>query len=237
MLVEGTREVSAALEHSVDIREVFHCDDLVRDSESRHVLASCRSRGIHCTPCSEAVFRKLVYRENPGGLIAVARTITRTIESLELSGCPLLLIAVSLEKPGNLGAILRVADAANVDAVVVCDACTDTANPNVVRASAGALFSVPVATAGTDDVLAWLRKHKIAIVAARPDADRIYTDQDWTPPTAIALGTESQGLTERWMREADAQVRIPMQGRVDSLNVSTVASVLTFEALRQRDCG
>ncbi len=234
MLVEGTREIAAAVEHLAEIQQVFHCDALLRDDTERRLLDDCHSREIPCTPCSEPVFRKLVYRENPGGLLAVARANLPGIETIQLSACPLLLVAVSLEKPGNLGAILRIADAANADAVVLCDACIDAGNPNVIRASAGARFSVQIATATTAEFLAWAGHNSIRVVAATPRAKGTYTDYNWTDPTAIALGTEAEGLAENWFQEADAQVRIPMRGKVDSLNVSTVASVLVFEALRRR---
>jgi RNA methyltransferase, TrmH family len=160
--------------------------------------------------------------------------VRRALADLQLPADPLLVVAEAIEKPGNLGTILRSADAAGVAALVVCDRCTDVNNPNVVRASIGTLFTVPVAEAGSAETLAWLRANGAQILAATPHAEREYTDVDLRGPTAIVVGTEQYGLSDAWMREADLRVRIPMLGQADSLNVAAATTILLYEAVRQR---
>jgi TrmH family RNA methyltransferase len=174
------------------------------------------------------------YRENPDGWLAVFPIPDIRIDELAPSDSPLLIVAESIEKPGNLGAILRSADAAQVDALLVCDPRVDAWSPNVVRASRGALFSVPVVECSNASALAWLKRHKIKVVAATPAAHLVYSDVDLREPVAIAVGTEDKGLTGFWMSEADLRVRIPMLGKVNSLNVSVSAALIVYEALRQR---
>ena len=176
----------------------------------------------------------MAYREGPDGWLAVMPILSRPLNSLSLPPTPLLLVAESVEKPGNLGAMLRSADAAGVDGVIVCDPTTDVNNPNVVRSSKGTLFSVPVAEAASAEALDWLRLHKILIVAATPQAKIIYTQADLHGPVAIVVGTEKEGLTPTWLKAADVAVSIPMRGRVNSLNVATAATLMMYEAVRQR---
>jgi TrmH family RNA methyltransferase len=184
--------------------------------------------------CTAPVFEKLAYRDRPEGLLALAPQLTCTLAKLKLPPNPLVLVAESIEKPGNLGTLLRSADAAGAHAVIVADPRTDVHNPNVVRASTGMLFAVPLAVADTAEVLAWLRERNIRILAATPHTDKNYTDVDMTAGVAIVVGTEQVGLSEVWMRAADLQVRIPMLGKADSLNVAQAATLLLYEAVRQR---
>jgi TrmH family RNA methyltransferase len=185
------------------------------------------------------VFRKISYRDRPDGLLAIAPQRHQHLDALEqrLRGRanPFLVIAEAIEKPGNLGTILRSSDAVGLDALLVCDACTDIFNPNVVRASVGTLFTVPVIECTSEAAIPWLKARKIALLAATPQATSDYTRVDLTVPLAIAVGTEQLGLSERWMQAADLQVRIPMRGVADSLNVAMATTLLLYEVLRQRE--
>lgn len=183
---------------------------------------------------SRAVFEKISYRENPDGWLGILPMPSLKLEDMTLSGIPLVLLAQSVEKPGNLGAILRTADAANVDVVLVCDPRADIWNPNVIRASRGAVFAVNVVEVDSSRALTWLRSKGMRVIAATPSASEIYTNVDMKEAIAIAVGTEDEGLTDFWMENADARVKIPMQGKVNSLNVSIAAALLTYEARRQR---
>ncbi|HEX4721119.1 MAG TPA: RNA methyltransferase, partial [Pseudonocardiaceae bacterium] len=180
------------------------------------------------------VFEKIAYRESPDGWLAVVRTVPTDLAALDLSPNPLALVCESVEKPGNLGAMLRTADAVGADAVIAAQPITDWGNPNVVRASKGTVFAVPVAAADSVDVLAWARKGGLRVVAATPDTDTLFTDVDLSGPTVIAVGSEKHGLTDAWLEPADVLVRIPMAGLVNSLNVATSAAIMLYEALRQR---
>ena len=176
----------------------------------------------------------MAYRDNPDGWLAVLPAVRRALDDLPAAERPLLLIAESIEKPGNLGALLRSADAAGVTGVIVCDPATDLNNPNVVRSSRGTLFTVPVAEATAAEAFAWLRARGIPIVAATPQATQTFTQADLSGPVAIAVGAEHDGLSAAWLAQASVQVSIPMRGRVNSLNVSAAAALLLYEAVRQR---
>jgi len=183
---------------------------------------------------TRAVFQKISYRENPDGWAGLFTAPQYSLAELKLSSTPLIVIAVSVEKPGNLGAILRTADAAKADAVLVCDPRVDVWNPNVIRASRGAVFAVPTLEVGSIEALAWLRSHQIKILAATPSAEEFYTSIDLCEPVAIAVGTEDEGLTDFWMNNADIKVKIPMMGKVNSLNVSIATALILYESVRQR---
>jgi TrmH family RNA methyltransferase len=234
MLVEGYREILRAVENGHRPLSVFFCPDLFLGGNEPDLLGRCREGGAELVECSAPVFGKMSYRDRPDGLLAVAPQVRRALGSLGVPRNALLVVAESIEKPGNLGSILRSADAAGTDAVIVCDRCTDINNPNVVRASIGALFSVPVAEAPTRETLVWLRDRRIRILAATPHAKRLYTDVDLRTATAIVVGAEQYGLSSPWMEQADVAVRIPMKGQSDSLNVAAAATILLFEAVRQR---
>jgi TrmH family RNA methyltransferase len=186
---------------------------------------------------NRAVFEKMSYREHPDGWLGVFPIPQTSLDDLKLSQSPLIIVAESVEKPGNLGAILRTADAAHVDALLVCDPRVDVWNPNVVRASRGALFSVPVVESENESALKWLNAHSIRVLAATPSADELYFNIDLSEPVAIAVGTEDEGLTEFWMNGADVKVKIPMMGNVNSLNVSVSTALILYEAVRQRRIG
>jgi RNA methyltransferase, TrmH family len=225
-LVEGVDEIKLALAAGHKPATIVSAPDLTR----RDVDVAEGERLTVTNP----VFAKLSVRHNPDGWLAVFERPVQLAEDLRLSEPALLLVMESLEKPGNLGAILRTADAARVDGVLVCDEHTDLYSPNVVRASRGALFSVPVVELASQEALTFLDGRAIQVVAANPNAGVEYQQADLSGPIAIALGTEDAGLSDLWLTRADVQVRIPMHGRVNSLNVSVAAALLLYEALRQR---
>jgi TrmH family RNA methyltransferase len=230
ILVEGRYELELALASGIVIQESYYCKELAGGSQAAF-------RGLEPVPVTRAVFEKMSYRDNPDGWLAVVPVPKRSLDSLSLSPIPFLILAESVEKPGNLGAMLRTADAAGVDGLLVCDARTDLYNPNVVRASRGTLFTVHAVETGNAEALSWLRQHGIRVLAATPQAERLYTDVDLSGPLCIAVGTEDEGLTDFWMEQADHKVRIPMAGRVNSLNVSASMAIILYEAVRQRQRG
>jgi TrmH family RNA methyltransferase len=181
------------------------------------------------------VFDKIAVRENSGGVLAVAEQKTHRLDEIKLKENPLVLVLESVEKPGNLGAILRTADAAGVDAVIICDPQTDFYNPNVIRSSIGCLFTVQTASASSEETLAWLKKNNIAVYCTYLKASQRYHLVDFKKPCAIVMGTEATGLSEVWVNASTANIIIPMQGAIDSMNVSTATAVVVFEAKRQRN--
>lgn len=237
MLVEGYRETKRALDNGVRPSAFFFCRPLFLGTNEDALLAAAAATGAEMFDCSEPVFRKMAYRDRPDGLLAVAPARRRGLADLALPPNPLLLVMEHVEKPGNLGTMLRSADAGGVHAAIVCDRCTDVFNPNAVRASIGTIFTVPVVEVSSDEAIAWLRARGIRILAATPSAERLHTDCDLTCGVAVAVGSEQYGLTGRWMEEADERVRIPMLGQSDSLNVAAAATILIFEAVRQRLAG
>ena len=234
MIVEGYREILRALDNGHPPSQLFICPALYLGENEPALIARCAAAGAEVIECAAPVFEKIAYRDRPEGLLALAPQLKCTLADLKLPDRPLLLVAESIEKPGNLGTMLRSADAAGAHAVIVADPRTDIHNPNVVRASTGMLFAVPLAVADTADIIAWLRGRKIRILAATPHTDRDYTDVDMTQGVAIVVGTEQVGLSDVWMKAADMQVRIPMLGKADSLNVAQAATLLLYEAVRQR---
>jgi TrmH family RNA methyltransferase len=234
MIIEGYREVKRALDNRHVPSELFFCSEFFQGRNEPALLKRCRQAGTRMLECTGAVFGKLSYRDRPDGLLAVASQVRGCLDSLKMRGNPLLVIAESIEKPGNLGTIVRSADAAGVDALIVCDRCTDINSPNVVRASIGTIFAVPVVEAATDETIRWLAGHSIRALAASPHAETVYTDTDMTPGTAIVVGAEQYGLSRAWLESPHLQTRIPMMGQSDSLNVATAATILLYEAVRQR---
>ena len=232
-LVEGLAEIELALAAGVQPRTIYYCPALATP-ESLPLAGQAAQRGAEVIQVTRPVFEKISYREGPDGWLAVVPAIKAGLNQLQPGPRPLVLICAGLEKPGNLGAILRTADAAGVAAVIAADAVTDWGNPNVVRASKGTVFSVPVASAPTAEVLDWLTARRLQVVAATPDATRLVTEADLTGPTAVAVGAEQTGLSQKWLEKADVRVRIPMFGKADSLNVSTSAAIILYEAVRQR---
>jgi TrmH family RNA methyltransferase len=233
-LVEGYEELSLALASGAQPVELFYAPVYFRDAAQRALVAQCQARGAACYEVSERVFAKLAYREHPDGWLGTFAFQPRPLDALRLSDTPFVVICEGVEKPGNLGAILRTADAARADAVIACDPRTDWANPNVIRASKGALFAVQVAAAESRETLAWLRQRAIRVIVATPAAQLPYSAPDYRVGVAIALGAEKEGLSRLWLENADAAVAIPMFGKVNSLNVSAAAALLLYEVVRQR---
>jgi TrmH family RNA methyltransferase len=233
-IVEGDKEYCRAIEFEYQFTSIFVCFDLISEAYFE-ALSSEMNSNAEVFPVSKDVFDKIAYREGSGGIIALARPKSHTLADLKLPQNPLLLILEAVEKPGNLGAILRTADAAGVDAVIVCDPQTDIYNPNVVRSSIGCLFSVPLAVCNSDEAIAWMKSQHIAIYCTYLKAAVPYTEVDFAKPSAIVMGTESEGITPKWVAAADRNIIIPMQGSADSMNVSTSAAVVVFEACRQRN--
>ena len=234
LIVEGYREVKRALDNSVPVERLFYCPALYQGKNEPTIVARCAQAEVPLFECTEAAFRKIAYRDRPEGLLALCPQIRRTLADLKLPANPFLVIGEHIEKPGNLGTMLRTSDAAGADALIVCDRCTDINNPNVVRASIGTLFTVPVAEASTPETIAWLKAKGIRTVAASPHATKNYTQVDMTQPIAVIVGAEQFGLSDTWMDQADELVRIPMLGQADSLNVAAAATILLYEVVRQR---
>lgn len=234
-VVEGFEELGLALDAGVRPRTLFYATDLMLDpDEQLRVVDDVRASGVETIRVSRAAFEKVAYREGPDGFIALVPAVRAGLGDLDLPPEPLLLVCEGLEKPGNLGAMVRTADAAGVDAVIAVDPVTDWGNPNVVRGSKGTVFSVAVASATLDETLEWLSGNGIRLVATTPDTETLHTEADLTGPVAIAVGTEKFGLTDEALRAAQERVRIPMHGRVNSLNASAAAAIVVYEAVRQR---
>ena len=232
-VIEGFRELDGASRAGFLVEEVFYCEHHFAARGEKELVDRLRDAGAVCEATNAAVFAKLSYRHTPDGLLAVAATPELTLSRLDVPENSLWLVATNIEKPGNLGAMLRTADAAGVSGMLVADPATDPFNPNVVRASVGALFSVPVAVARAADVRAWLAEHGIRVVATSPAATTDYAEADLSGSVAIVVGGEHAGLDAEWITGAEA-VRIPMAGQADSINAAMTAAVLLFEALRQR---
>lgn len=234
-LVEGYEELGLALDAGVRPRALYVCEELMLDPLRQHdVIDAARAAGAEVVTVARTAFERTAYREGPDGFLAVVPSVNAHPRELDLPENPLLLVAEGVEKPGNLGAMLRTADAVGVDGVIAADPVTDWGNPNVVRGSKGTVFSVPVAAAPTAETLEWLRDNGIPLIAATPDTDVMHTDVDYRGPAAIAVGTEKYGLTDAVLDAATTRVRIPMVGQVNSLNVATSAAILLYEAMRQR---
>lgn len=229
-VVEGIRELQHCLNAGYTINSIFFCPELTDTG----ALSSLLSESIASYEVSPEVYEKIAYRGSTEGVIATVQSKQLALKDLHLSKQPLLIVLESVEKPGNLGAILRSADAAGADAVIICDPLTDLYNPNLIRSSIGAIFSVPCIACSSDDCINFLKQNNINILTAQLQDSKLYYDTDMTCGTAIIMGTESTGLTDVWRKAADAHIRIPMLGQLDSLNVSVSAAILLFEAVRQR---
>lgn len=240
MIIEGYRALDSALTNGYDVNEFFFCEEMFLGENEGRLIEGFYQRGAKIYKCSPAAFTKIAYRDRPEGILAVAPQRRKTLADLPqppAGEAPLYIIAEAIEKPGNLGTILRTADATHVTALILCDKGTDIFNPNVVRASIGTLFSVPIAECTAEEAMAWLKEKQIKTLAATPHTTNLYTDVDMTQPVAIVVGTEKWGLSEEWMNGADLKVVIPMLGQADSLNVAAATSLLLYEAVRQRDWG
>ncbi|MEZ5315029.1 MAG: RNA methyltransferase [Chlamydiales bacterium] len=228
-LIEGYREISRA--HAVEIESLFYCPEFFLGANESQLIGQIRGTSYRC---NKEVFSSISYRDRPDGLLAIAKQFHTNLHEILPSKNPLYIVAESIEKPGNLGTILRSSDATAVDAVIVCDRSTDIYNPNVVRASVGTLFTLPVVEVSGKEAICWLKEQKVKIIAATPSAEIEYTKVDLRNGVAIAVGTEQYGLSRQWIEEADLQVKIPMLGVADSLNVAMATTLLLYEVIRQR---
>lgn len=229
-IVEGKKEIGLALEAGYKIGNIFFCDEMVSEAE----LSTLPLENKLLIPVSKEVFDKIAIRESTGGMIAVAEQKTHRLAEIKLSKNPLVLILEGVEKPGNLGAVLRTADAAGVDAVIICDPQTDFYNPNVIRSSVGCVFTNQLAAATSEETIAWLKENNVSVFCTYLKAAKPYHQIDFTKPTAIVMGTEATGLSDSWVKNSDANIIIPMNGKIDSMNVSNATAVVVFEAIRQR---
>lgn len=234
ILIDGARELARAIEAGIELLEAFVCEPLCHSQEARRVLAQLAETRAELLAVTPEVFQKLAFGQRAEGVLAVARTPHRTLAELMLPAEPLVAVVEAIEKPGNLGAVLRSADAAGVSAVVAAGHGTDLYNPNVIRASLGTVFTLPVCAAETAEIQAWLRQRGFSVFAARPDGQRFYTEVCYVGPTALVLGSEALGLSDAWRADDVTPIKLPMRGRADSLNISAAAAVLFYEALRQR---
>lgn len=234
-VVEGRRELMHCIEAGYEPHTIFYCPDIISETDFKDVEKATNSIACGWIEIPQHLYDKVAYRGGTEGIIAELHCKDMGLDSLRIKENPLVVILESVEKPGNLGAVLRSADAAGVDAVIVCDPLTDMYNPNLIRSSIGAIFTVPVATASTEDTIKWLKERQIKIYTAQLQDSEWYYDTDMKNGTAIVMGTEATGLTDTWRKAADAHIKIPMLGKLDSLNVSVSAAILIFEAVRQRN--
>jgi TrmH family RNA methyltransferase len=232
-VIEGFRELRRAVEAGLELETVYSCPSLYLGENEPALVESAAGLGAEVIEVSPGPFEKASYRDRPEGVMAVARQFDTSLARLRLADSPLVLVAEAIEKPGNLGSMLRTAEAAGADAVIVADPTTDPFNPNVVRASLGTLFTVDLAVATTIETIEFLRQARIEILAASPDARTSLFDAHLRGPVALVVGSEQLGLSAEWT-EAGTGVSIPMPGSMDSLNAATAAGVLLFEAVRQR---
>ncbi len=232
-LIEGAREVQRALEAGVRLEALYHCPALL-GATGHEVIQQAQTQGVPLTELSEQAFKVLSHRENPDGVVAVAQREAKNLADLSLPADALVVVVEGLEKPGNLGALLRTADSAGVQALFATGEGTDLENPNVIRASMGSLFSRPVLAVDGTELLTWLKTETFSLVATTPHTDMLYWDTTYTGRTAVLLGAEHEGLSAAWLDAANVRVKIPMSGMADSLNVATTGALLLYEALRQR---
>ena len=233
-VVEGKREFGQALDGGFSPESIFFCEDYLLREDLLRLLDDTRYN-LALFRVSRYIYDKIAYRGDSEGIVAIFKTKEYKLSDIKLSANPLILVLESVEKPGNLGAVLRTADAAHADAVIVCDPLTDLYNPNLIRAGIGAAFSVKTVACNSEEAYKWLKSNGIAIITAQLQDSQLYYDTDMVQPVAIVMGSEDAGLTDYWRAVADAKVRIPMLGKLDSLNVSVSAAILCFEAVRQRN--
>ncbi|MFP9113784.1 TrmH family RNA methyltransferase [Flavobacterium sp. RHBU_3] len=230
-IIEGQRELELARKGGYELETVLFVPEMLSETE----VSAIAGTNPDYIQISREVYQKLAYRDTTEGVIAVAKTKSLVLADLQLKENPLVLVCEATEKPGNLGAMLRTADAARLDAVIIANPKTDLYNPNIVRSSVGCLFTNQIATGTTDEVIAFLKQKNISIYSATLQDSALYHQQDYTTGSALVVGTEATGLTQAWRDESTRNIIIPMQGEIDSMNVSVAAAILIFEAKRQRD--
>jgi TrmH family RNA methyltransferase len=230
-VVEGLKEIKHVVSCGYELHSLFFCPDIAPEGLPESLIPKVPQT----FEVSSEVFSKIAYRETTGGMVALAYSRFLTLEDLKLSEVPLVVVLEHVEKPGNLGAILRTADAAQVDAVIICDPATDLYNPNVIRASIGCVFSTQVVSCSSEEAMKWLRSENIRCFAAAIQTNKWYHETNFKQPAALIMGTESEGLSQLWREFSEEIIKIPMMGINDSLNVSIATAILIYEAMRQRD--
>ena len=233
-IVDGIREIHRALLAGVEFDKVFFCPSFIGGREEYDILAKLKAQQIKIIEVVENVFEKIAFGQRMEGLVAVCRIPQKSLSDIKPTNSSLFVIAEGLEKPGNIGAILRTCDAAGVDGLLLVDSKTDLYNPNVIRASTGTVFSVPTAIANHEAVLSFLGRYKIKTCSLFPESEEDYTEVDLSGPMAIVLGSEDKGLSDFWRKNSNQSMKIPMRGQADSLNVSVCAAIVIYEAMRQR---
>jgi TrmH family RNA methyltransferase len=231
-IIEGKREIELALKGNYELESILFLPELISEKDINNSFANGPQAEL--IEINKEVYQKLAYRDTTEGIIAVAKSKSLALSDLKLPENPLILVLESIEKPGNIGAMLRTCDAANIDAVILANPKTDLYNPNLIRSSVGCLFTNQIASGSTEEVIQFLKNKKIAIYSATLQNSNSYHTQNYTSPTAIAVGTEATGLSQPWRDNATQNIIIPMQGQIDSMNVSVAAAILLFEAKRQR---
>jgi RNA methyltransferase, TrmH family len=231
--IEGVKEFQHAVESGLKVQQFFFCPEIVSDQVSSFIHA-LKLPASQVFEISRPVFERIAYRDSTEGIYALVTPRQLQLKDIKLRKQPLVLILESVEKPGNLGALLRTADAAALDAVIICDPHTDLFNPNVIRSSIGAIFTQQVSTCTSAEAINWIKMKGIRSFAASLGGKKFYHQVDFTAPSALVMGTESTGLSDQWLMACNEQILIPMLGKMDSLNVSTSAAILLFEAMRQR---
>ncbi|WKK67610.1 TrmH family RNA methyltransferase [Lutimonas zeaxanthinifaciens] len=234
-VIEGLREILLAIQGSYDLEKILYCEEIISSDELDQIIGLREELNFELIKISLRVYQKLAHRKKTEGILAVSKFKSLDLKYIHLNDKPLILVAEASEKPGNIGALLRTADAANLDCVIIANPKTDVYNPNIIRSSVGCLFTNQVATGSTDEIIEFLNRKGINIYAAALNENSIlYTNPDYRESSAIIVGTEDKGLSEKWLNESLEKIIIPMEGKIDSLNVSVSAAILIFEAKRQR---
>ncbi len=232
-IVEGYRETERALRSGYHPDSLFLCESLAHPEQTKKLITLLPSQGLIET-VTEEVFEKIAYREGSDGIVALFKPVLKELNALHLPENPLVIVLESVEKPGNLGAVMRTADAAGVDALIICNPATDLYNPNTIRASLGCIFSLQIAVTTSEKAISFLKEHGISIYCTSLEASKHYLSIDYTISCAIVMGSEADGLTQDWTRQSKQNILIPMHGIADSLNVSVSSAIVVYEALRQR---
>lgn len=234
-VIEGLREILLAVQGDYEIVKVLYCEEIFSSKDLEHILDLKKELNFELIKISLRIYQKLAHRKKTEGILAVSRSKLLDLNNIKLHLKPLILVAEASEKPGNMGALLRTADAANLDAVIIANPKTDVYNPNIIRSGVGCVFTNQIATGTTDEIIEFLKRNKVNIYAAALNENSItYTEADFRDSSAIVVGTEDKGLSEKWLKESQEKIIIPMEGKIDSLNVSVSAAILIFEAKRQR---
>ncbi len=234
-IIEGYREISLALKAKYFIESILFCDDIISSNKIEEILNSSLNQDVEIIEISKEVYQKISHRKTTEGIIAITKIKNLNLNDLKLKSNPLILVAEAPEKPGNIGALLRTADAANIDAVIIANPITDLYNPNIIRSSVGCVFTKQIAMGTTKEIIDYLKQKNIKIyTAALNENSKNYTLIDYTQDSAIVVGTEATGLSEDWLENSNENIIIPMHGVIDSLNVSVSAAIIIFEAKRQR---